>query len=143
MLCPVWNEIVAAGKNILAAEIVQKISAARGTAGSQVTPTARTRKNPIKKWHVTGGSGPMQGKDVTLSMGEGLISVRGASSQIVEIPARNVLSAYHFFPENVEKRQRIQKWESGWDKVCEKTAGAARLPYPVGSPDLVGWGRDS
>ena len=121
---------------LLAAEIVKSIQSARGVPATQVTaapPPTRARAGQ-KKWHVKGGTGPFQGKDLSLSIGRESIFVSEQSGQVLEIPAGSVLSAYHFAAEKTEKRQRIQSWEHGWDEACNKTAGNEGCLALLGAP---------
>ena len=123
---------------LLAAAITKKIQSARGAPEVQVSvaPMATRAQAVLKKWHVKGATGPLQDKDLTLSIGGESISVAEQSGQALEIPTPSVLSAYHTsYSDNREKsRQRRKSWDGGWEEVCEKTSSGEGCLAVLGLP---------
>jgi hypothetical protein len=138
------NHVVGTGKvkaleqhqasTLLAAEITKKIQSVRGTPKSVPLPPTLAQA-ALKKWHVKGATGPFQGKDLILTIGGESIFVSEPSGPALEIPIRNVLSAYHVVSDNSEKsRLRRKRWDAGWNQVCEKTSGSEGCLAILGAP---------
>jgi len=120
---------------LLVADFVKTIASARGAPEMQglLAAPLTSETAGLKKWHVS-GTALREHTDLTLSIGENAIFLDESSGKHVEISTFSILSAYHFVPENAERRQRIEGWEKGWDKACEATQGKNTCLALLGAP---------
>jgi hypothetical protein len=70
----------------------------------------------LQSWHVRGGPGPFQGKDLMLTLSSGSIRLSESSAGRLEIPMERLLSAYDFVPET--KNKPLDDWNKGREEAC-------------------------
>ena len=77
-----------------------------------------------RTWAVKGVGGALQGQSVNLIINRDSVRVSGPAVIPFDIPARNILYAYHQEIGDALRSKVLTEWEKGWDTACALTQGA-------------------